>query len=97
MDDREAYLEEQRKEAAKGLAKFVKETGARSPRQRVCFGLHAPAEEILSAAKGEAVDLIVLGTEGRGGVAKFFLGSVAEAVLRMADRDVLAVPASGKA
>ncbi len=91
-EDREAYLEGQRNEAAKNLAQFVRETSVRSPRQLVRFALHAPAQEILSAAKDEAAGLVVLGTEGREGVAKFFLGSVAEAVLRMADRDVLAVP-----
>jgi len=91
-DDREAYLDDQRKEAAKTLAQFVKKTGVRSPRQIARFGLHTLADEILRSAKDEAADLVVLGTEGRTSVAKFFLGSVAEAVLRMADRDVLAVP-----
>lgn len=94
VDDREAYLEEQRKEAARSLAEFVKRTGMRSSRQLVRFGLRATADEILEATKEEETNLIVLGTEGRSGVAKFFLGSVAEAVLRSADRDVLAVPPS---
>lgn len=93
-DDREAYREEQRKEAAKILAQFVKRTGMRSSRQLVRFGLRATADEILEATREEETNLIVLGTEGRSGVAKFFLGSVAEAVLRSADRDVLAVPPS---
>lgn len=70
----------------------MKKTGVRSPRQIARFGLHTLADEILRSAKDEAADLVVLGTEGRTSVAKFFLGSVAEAVLRMADRDVLAVP-----
>jgi nucleotide-binding universal stress UspA family protein len=34
----------------------------------------------------------VLGTRGRSGLAKVFLGSVAEQVLRTAPIDVLAVP-----
>jgi nucleotide-binding universal stress UspA family protein len=66
----------------------------RSSRQLVRFGLRAPADEILEAAKEEMADLVVLGTAGRSGLAKFFLGSVAESVLRAADRDVLAVPPS---
>lgn len=93
-DDREAYREEQRQEAAKILARFVKRTGMRSSRQLVRFGLRTTADEILEATREEEANLIVLGTEGRSGVAKFFLGSVAEAVLRSADRDVLAVPQS---
>lgn len=93
-DDWEAYREEQRQEAAKILAQFVKRTGMRSSRQLVRFGLRTTADEILEATREEEANLIVLGTEGRSGVAKFFLGSVAEAVLRSADRDVLAVPQS---
>jgi len=93
-DDREAYREEQRQEAAKILARFVKRTGMRSSRQLVRFGLRTTADEILEATREEEANLIVLGTEGRSGVAKFFLGSVAESVLRSADRDVLAVPPS---
>lgn len=91
-DNREVYLENLRKEAAANLAQFVKKTGVRSQRQLVRLGLNAPATEILKTAKDEAADLVILGTEGRKGVSKFFLGSVAENVLRMADRDVLAVP-----
>jgi nucleotide-binding universal stress UspA family protein len=93
-DDREAYMEAQRDEAAKNLARFAKKFDMHAPRQLVRFGLHAPAEELLGAAREEAADLVVLGTEGRNTVSRFFLGSVAEAVLRGADRDVLAVPPS---
>jgi universal stress protein A len=41
-----------------------------------------PAKKIVEAAKGLAVDLVVMGTHGRRGVPRFFLGSVAEQVLR---------------
>ncbi|SFD82801.1 universal stress protein [Roseivivax sediminis] len=92
VDDREAYLEEMRKEAESDLAGFVKTLGSSSERQYVRRGLHAPAEEILTLAREEAADLVVVGTLGRSGLAKFFLGSVAEAVLRAADRDILAIP-----
>ncbi|MGH0035415.1 MAG: universal stress protein [Myxococcota bacterium] len=44
------------------------------------------------AAKLEA-DLIVMGTRGRTGLARMFLGSVAERTLRIASCPVLAVPA----
>ncbi|MFX0546111.1 universal stress protein [Roseovarius sp. S1116L3] len=91
-DNQEAYVEEQREVAAKDLEQFVKATGVRCSRPIVRFGLHPTAEEIMKAAKEEVADLVVLGTEGRSGLERFFLGSVAEAVLRMADRDVLAVP-----
>jgi nucleotide-binding universal stress UspA family protein len=42
----------------------------------------APAVTIASYARDEHVDLIVMGTHGRAPVARFFLGSVADRVLR---------------
>ena len=44
-----------------------------------------------------AADLIVLGTQGLGGIQKWFFGSVAEKVLRDAAVPVLAVPLGGEA
>jgi nucleotide-binding universal stress UspA family protein len=41
-----------------------------------------PWEEILTAAKNLRADLIVMGTHGRRGVARVFLGSVAEKIVR---------------
>lgn len=42
----------------------------------------SPAEEILSFASTEKMDLIVMGTHGRSGLSHFLLGSVAEKVIR---------------
>ncbi|MFO0675858.1 MAG: universal stress protein [Polyangiaceae bacterium] len=46
--------------------------------------IHEVAAEI-------GADLIVMGTHGRRGIARALLGSVAENVVRMADRPVLTV------
>lgn len=51
----------------------------------------AVAPTILQYAEEEDVDLIVLGTHGRGGMKRVFIGSVAETVVRRADRAVLTV------
>ncbi len=48
-------------------------------------------ERILDAAKEHNADLIVVGTHGRGVLPRLLLGSVAERVVRMADRPVLVV------
>ena len=55
----------------------------------------AAAAEILDTARNESCDLIVIGTHGRGGVARLLLGSVAEAVLRHAPCPVLAIKPPG--
>jgi nucleotide-binding universal stress UspA family protein len=48
-------------------------------------------ERIARTAKSRKVDLIVIGTHGRTGLAKFFLGSVASRVLAAAPCPVLTV------
>jgi nucleotide-binding universal stress UspA family protein len=48
-------------------------------------------ERIARAAKSKKADLIVIGTHGRTGLAKFFLGSVASRVLAVASCPVLTV------
>jgi universal stress protein A len=50
-----------------------------------------PAEEIVEYAKMHCVDLIILGTHGRGTIAQLLVGSVAEAVVRTAPCPVLTV------
>jgi nucleotide-binding universal stress UspA family protein len=50
-----------------------------------------PALQIVRAARSMRADLIVMGTHGRRGVSKFFLGSVAERVIATAPCPVLTV------
>ncbi len=49
------------------------------------------AEEILSQAKEEKADLIVMGTHGRKGIDRILFGSVAEKVVKSAPVPVLTV------
>ena len=51
----------------------------------------APAAAIVKYATDHGVDLIVMGTHGRSGVAHLLLGSVAEKVVRTAPCPVLSV------
>lgn len=48
-------------------------------------------EQIVRAARGRHVDVVVMGTHGRTGLAHFFLGSVAERVVTTAPCPVLTV------
>jgi universal stress protein A len=54
-------------------------------------GRHGPYLEIVRYAKERNIDLIVMGTHGRGFVAHLLMGSVAENVVRYAPCPVLTV------
>jgi nucleotide-binding universal stress UspA family protein len=56
----------------------------------------AAAPAIMEYAEDEGADLIVMGTHGRRGVRRLLLGSVAEEVVRRADRPVLTVRRDGE-
>lgn len=50
-----------------------------------------PAEQIVRAARTKRADLIVLGTHGRTGLNRFFVGSVAQRVIASAPCPVVTV------
>lgn len=50
-----------------------------------------PAAEILKYAREQNIDLIVVGTQGKKGIERLLLGSVAESVIRSAPCRVLVV------
>ena len=52
---------------------------------------NAPADAIVEYAKDSDIDLIVVGTHGRGVMGHLLLGSVAERVVRIAPCPVLTV------
>jgi nucleotide-binding universal stress UspA family protein len=54
------------------------------------------AATIFEAATNESVDLIVVGTQGLGGVRKLLLGSTTERILRRTPLPVLAVPSADR-
>jgi nucleotide-binding universal stress UspA family protein len=68
------------------LVDLLSHHGVRAEK-RVLVG--EPDEVVLRAALEPTVDLVVLGTSGRGNLAKRILGSVSDQVLRNADRAVL--------
>jgi nucleotide-binding universal stress UspA family protein len=52
---------------------------------------NSPSAAIVTYARDAAIDLIVLGTHGRGAIAHLLMGSVAERVVRIAPCPVLTV------
>lgn len=80
-----------RADAERGLAALAKR--AKRPGVRVSMRLAegTPAGGIVKLARATRADLIVVGTHGRTGLAKLFLGSVAERVVGTAPCPVLTV------
>ena len=52
---------------------------------------HAPAKAICEYAENHGVDLIVVGSHGRGGMERWLIGSVAERVVRHSASNVYVV------
>ncbi len=86
------------KAARQKLEDWVAESGHENVQIETAIEQGRPAIRIVEFARENGVDTIVMGTYGRGPVAHFFLGSVAENVVRSAECPVLTVrgePKSG--
>lgn len=84
-------LEQERRDARKRLEAFVRRYAAVAPAANLSIERGMPADRILRAALKKRADLIVIGTHGRGGLMRWMLGSVTEAVLAGSKAPVLAV------
>ena len=91
-DDQEHYLAGEKKDASRDLSGFLGKAKLGSVVPMVRYEASTAQHEILKAAQAEKADLIVLSTQGRTGLGKLLLGSVAEQVLRSSTVDVLAIP-----
>jgi nucleotide-binding universal stress UspA family protein len=77
--------------SAKMLADLCRQVLLRASIEReLAWG--SPAEVIAQRAEEWGADLIVMGTSGRKGLSRIFLGSVAEAVVRSVRRPILLLP-----
>jgi universal stress protein A len=76
-------------EAASKLVRLLPQCGRVAARTEVRVG--KPADVIRDVAEEHGVDLIVMGTHGRTGMAHLLLGSVAEKIVREAPCPVLTV------
>jgi nucleotide-binding universal stress UspA family protein len=79
--------------ARKQLANWAKQI---RPRPEVIVRIGAPVHEIIEAAKEVGASAIVIASHGRSAIGRFFLGGVAERVVRHADCPVILVPAKEK-
>lgn len=77
--------------ARESLRQFLAAAGGGGPVPSGRVETGEPREVIVSLAKDEGFDLIVMGTHGRTGRSHTFVGSVAESVVRTSPRPVLTV------
>jgi len=89
-DDPAGYLESQ---ARLGLNELAERANCEDAVRRVLFSPDSARREIVRFAAANNIDLIVLGSHGRHGIA-VLLGSTANGVVVRADCDVLAVRAN---
>ncbi|HBH51396.1 MAG TPA: universal stress protein [Planctomycetaceae bacterium] len=83
------YLVDLKESAEKMLDGLIPAEWASRYSVRRATRLGSPGPEIVRYAEEHQIDLIVLGTHGRGAVAHLLLGSVAERVVRQAKCPVL--------
>lgn len=81
-----------RKNAETALSRLKARANKGKIKTRTQIRNRSAAIQILCAAKSRRVDVIVVGTQGRTGLSKLLVGSVASRVISMADRPVLTVP-----
>lgn len=86
------YQDQEAAKAGNALESFLKKTGLASVNPIVRQTDAPVAQSICATAEELNADLVVVGTEGKSGMPRLLLGSVAEGVLRTARQDVLAVP-----
>jgi nucleotide-binding universal stress UspA family protein len=78
------WFEEQREWAKKALEERAADCRGQGVPTLARVVTGAPHQVIVDTAKREGADFIVMGTHGRGALERFFIGSVADRVIRTA-------------
>ena len=91
----EMLMAEQRQLAKADLAKLEKSLAKRNVRVRALVAEGTPYRTIVDTAERLRADLVAMGTHGRSGLPRFFMGSVAEMVVRHCQCPVLTVRGRG--
>jgi nucleotide-binding universal stress UspA family protein len=84
-----SYIQELEAEAQQRLETYRQRIQEAGLEGTVLLVHGVPFQSIVDTARDQNVDLIVMGTQGRTGLAHLFLGSVAEKVVRLAPCPVL--------
>ncbi|MCL2687918.1 MAG: universal stress protein [Methanobrevibacter sp.] len=93
-DDSVYHISEMlRKESEKNLENVEKMKEDENSNVKITFKVEegAPAKVILEAIKKENIDLVVMGSSGKGRLDRIIMGSVAERVVKASECSVLVV------
>jgi len=85
-----------RQEAERQMKRFLSDVGPHNNIEHILLRPGAVAKVLEPVIDEEEIDLLVIGTRGRGGLRKVALGSVAEELLRLAPCPVLTVGPKAK-
>jgi nucleotide-binding universal stress UspA family protein len=84
------YFNEDDRGRLENMKQTLLKKGAPQIDTEVCYGI--PNEEIIRLIRERNVQLVVMGSQGRGFVGEFFLGSVSHNVVRKSVAPVLLIP-----
>lgn len=87
----EEAWEQAGREIINGASKLTQEAGVAAEVQLIETLTEGPTRAIMEDVRRWQPDLIVMGTHGRHGLERMFIGSVAEGVVRLADVPVLLI------
>ena len=87
-----SHVKEMAAEARSELAGFIAALDADFKPEALRVKEGRAAGVIVDTADETGADIVVVGTHGRSGIAKFLLGSVTEEVMWRLERDILVVP-----
>lgn len=85
------FFEQIERDSRDQLSRILTDAQKKQYHAEIACVTGSPFLEILQYAKQQAIDLIVMGTHGRGAVSHILMGSVAERVVRKAPCAVLTI------
>jgi universal stress protein A len=88
----EELLDNEKRETENKLIDLVKKLKAQNPKIDISYEMidtNTIADNIVNIAKKTNTDLIIMGSQGRKGIDRILMGSVAESVLRHAECNVM--------
>jgi nucleotide-binding universal stress UspA family protein len=90
-----SYVDSLKQDRTKEMQKLLEETNCTRISNRFMIKQGVPFAELVATAKQEKVDLVVMGTKGRGNIAGIVFGSQAEKMFRHCPVPLLSIREQG--